>query len=53
VLVVGSPDRAEVARSLAAGLARFGLTDPSINVTLVEQIERHAATGKLKRFVPS
>ena len=53
VLVVGSPDRAAVQRSLAVGLARFGLTDPSINVIKVEQIERHAATGKLKRFVPS
>jgi phenylacetate-CoA ligase len=53
VLVVGSPDHAAVQQSLAAALAPFGLTDPSINVTPVEQIERHAATGKLKRFVPS
>lgn len=53
VLVVGSPDCAAVQRSLASALARFGLTDPSISLIEVEQIERHAATGKLRRFVPS
>lgn len=52
VRVVGSPDVAAVTASLAASLRRYGLRDPELDVTAVAQIERHATTGKLKRFVP-
>lgn len=51
VLVVGSPDVAAVTRSLTESLRRYGLGDPEISVVDVGRIERHAATGKLKRFV--
>ncbi len=37
---------------IAAGLARLGLAAPDVTVTPVEGIERHAMSGKLKRFVP-
>jgi phenylacetate-coenzyme A ligase PaaK-like adenylate-forming protein len=51
VLVVGSPDVSAVAAALVSALQPFGLTNPQINVRVVEQIPRHAATGKLKRFI--
>ena len=51
VLVVGSPDVAAVAAALVAALRPYGLADAAIDVSVVEQIPRHAATGKLKRFV--
>jgi phenylacetate-coenzyme A ligase PaaK-like adenylate-forming protein len=53
VLVVGTPDGPAVQRSLIAALQRFGLGDPTVEVVTVDRIERNAATGKLKRFVPS
>jgi phenylacetate-coenzyme A ligase PaaK-like adenylate-forming protein len=52
VLVVGAPDVAGVTGSLRGSLQRFGLTQPEISVSTVPGIERHAATGKLRRFVP-
>jgi phenylacetate-CoA ligase len=51
VLVVGSPAMAALTASLAASLSRYGLASPDIRVTAVTRIERHAATGKLKRFI--
>ncbi len=52
VLVVGDPEVQKLAMALVESLARFGLTEPIINVIAVERIDRHAATGKLRRFVP-
>ncbi len=52
VLVVGSADPVAVTAALVASLVRYGLTQPDVRVTVVAQLERHAATGKLKRFVP-
>jgi phenylacetate-CoA ligase len=51
VLVVGLPDIATVTTSLSASLRRYGLANPEIRVIPVPRIERHAATGKLKRFI--
>jgi len=51
VLVVGSPDVPAVAAALASSLRPYGLTNPEIGVSVVEQIPRHAATGKLRRFI--
>lgn len=51
VLAVGSPDAAALSASLVAALRRHGLADPEIAVSVVDRIERHNATGKLKRFV--
>ena len=52
VLVVGSPDAAAVATALASALRPYGLSDPQVRVSIVEQIPRNASTGKLKRFIP-
>ncbi len=51
VLVVGSPEVSTVTRSLIESLRRYGFGNPEIRVVGVDRIERHAATGKLKRFV--
>lgn len=51
VLVVGSPDLAAVSAALVASLRRYDLSDATITVTPIAQIERHQATGKLKRFI--
>jgi phenylacetate-CoA ligase len=51
VLVVGSPDVSAVAAALVASLRPYGLSNPEIKVRIVEQIPRHASTGKLKRFI--
>ena len=51
VLVVGSPDVTAVTTALASSLRPYGLTNPEIGISVVEQIPRHAATGKLKRFI--
>ena len=51
VLVIGSPDVSAVATALGSSLGRHGLSNPAIRVSVVEQIPRHASTGKLKRFI--
>ncbi len=51
VLVVGSPDTAAVAAGLASALRPYGLANPEIHVHVVQEIPRHAATGKLTRFL--
>jgi phenylacetate-coenzyme A ligase PaaK-like adenylate-forming protein len=51
VLVVGAPDVDAVTESLCQSLKRFGLERPAVRVSVVPWIERHAATGKLRRFV--
>jgi phenylacetate-CoA ligase len=52
VLLVGSPDVPAVAAALTSSLRPYGLSDPRIGVSVVDQIPRHAWTGKLKRFIP-
>jgi phenylacetate-coenzyme A ligase PaaK-like adenylate-forming protein len=37
---------------LEAALAAAGLAHPAVSVRIVDRLDRHAATGKLKRFVP-
>jgi phenylacetate-coenzyme A ligase PaaK-like adenylate-forming protein len=51
VLVIGSPDVSALAAALVSSLGRHGFTNPAISVSVVEQIPRHASTGKLKRFI--
>jgi phenylacetate-coenzyme A ligase PaaK-like adenylate-forming protein len=51
VLVIGSPEVAAVTASLVAALRNYGLANPDIRVSTVTQIERHASTRKLKRFI--
>ncbi|GAY08443.1 hypothetical protein TOK_2199 [Pseudonocardia sp. N23] len=52
VLVVGTPDVAAVAAALVGSVRPHGLADPVIRVDVADRIPRHAATGKLRRFVP-
>jgi phenylacetate-CoA ligase len=52
VLMVGAPDGDALAPALAAALRRHGLTDPEVDIRVVDRLQRHEATGKLKRFVP-
>nr|WP_307874387.1 phenylacetate--CoA ligase family protein [Frankia nepalensis] len=51
VLVVGSPDVPAVASALASSVRQYGFVNPDISVSVVEQIPRHASTGKLMRFI--
>jgi phenylacetate-coenzyme A ligase PaaK-like adenylate-forming protein len=52
VLAVGVPsDRDLVGRALAGELSRHGLASPSVQVRVVDGIERQS-TGKMRRFVP-
>jgi hypothetical protein len=39
-------------RQIVDGLAASGLHDVQIEINLVDSLERHKETGKLKRFVP-
>ena len=52
VLAVGRPgDPAATARSLTLALSRTGLPDPSVDVQVVDRLERQS-TGKMRRFLP-
>jgi phenylacetate-CoA ligase len=52
ILVVGAPaDPAAVGRAVAAELLRLGVPDPSVEVRIVDRLERQA-TGKVRRFLP-
>jgi phenylacetate-CoA ligase len=52
VLAVGRPgDPAATARSLALALTRAGLPDASVEVRVVDHLERQS-TGKMRRFLP-
>jgi phenylacetate-coenzyme A ligase PaaK-like adenylate-forming protein len=48
---VGSPDVAALTSSLADALRRNGLPHPRVRVRTVDRLQRHEATGKLRRFV--
>jgi phenylacetate-CoA ligase len=51
VRLVGAPaDPGSIARAIAAGLADAGLPDPSVNVHIVDALQRQA-TGKVRRFI--
>jgi phenylacetate-CoA ligase len=52
IAIVGSPDPGQLRTELVQSLRRYGLSRPEIAVKTVSRIERHAATGKFKRFVP-
>jgi phenylacetate-CoA ligase len=52
VVTTGPLDVASLRRELVAGLAQAGLDNPRIGIALVDKLERHEETGKLKRFIP-
>jgi len=43
----------KLAATLTAALRKAGVDDPQITVAVVPELERHAVTGKLRRFIPS
>jgi phenylacetate-CoA ligase len=52
IFVVGNPDMSALQHALTAATRTHGFADAVIDIRLVERLERHHATGKLKRFVP-
>jgi phenylacetate-coenzyme A ligase PaaK-like adenylate-forming protein len=52
VFAVGDPDTDAVASALVVALRRHGLPAPAVAVRVVDRLQRHESTGKLKRFVP-
>ncbi|RZK96463.1 MAG: phenylacetate--CoA ligase family protein [Rhodococcus sp. (in: high G+C Gram-positive bacteria)] len=53
ILVVGTPDVDRLTVSVIAALRRHGLSEPEIQIRVVERLQRHQTTGKLPRFIPS
>jgi phenylacetate-CoA ligase len=52
VLTVGDPDVDALEPALVAALTRHGLAAPEVAVRVVDRLQRHESTGKLKRFIP-
>jgi hypothetical protein len=47
-----SIDLPALRRELVDGLAKAGLPNAQIEIDLVDTLQRHKQTGKLKRFIP-
>jgi phenylacetate-coenzyme A ligase PaaK-like adenylate-forming protein len=52
VRCTGSVDLPALKAEIEDDLARLGMADPEVLVTIVDEIGRQALSGKLKRFVP-
>ncbi len=52
VVATGPIDVAALRREIVAELAKSGLPNAQIEIDLVDSLERHKETGKLKRFIP-
>ena len=52
VVAAGPIDIAALRRELVDGLAKSGLSHARIEIDLLDRLERHKETGKLKRFIP-
>jgi phenylacetate-coenzyme A ligase PaaK-like adenylate-forming protein len=52
IVASGPIDIATLRRQIVDGLAASGLHDAQIEINLVNSLERHKETGKLKRFIP-
>ena len=52
VVASGPIDTATLRRQIVDGLAASGLHGAQIKINLVNSLERHKETGKLKRFIP-
>lgn len=52
VVAAGPVDVAELRQQLVDALISAGLAEPRIEINLVDSLERHRETGKLRRFVP-
>jgi phenylacetate-coenzyme A ligase PaaK-like adenylate-forming protein len=52
VIASGALDTEALRRQLVDALAKAGLPNADIEIDLVEALERHKETGKLRRFIP-
>jgi phenylacetate-CoA ligase len=52
IVVVGAPDTGALTSSLMAVLRRYGLPEPTIRIRVTDSLQRHQASGKLRRFIP-
>jgi phenylacetate-coenzyme A ligase PaaK-like adenylate-forming protein len=52
ILVVGSPDLEMLTAAVIDAVRRHGLENARIQIQVADRIPRHAASGKLQRFVP-
>jgi phenylacetate-coenzyme A ligase PaaK-like adenylate-forming protein len=52
IVVVGTPNLDVLTSSLIAAFRRYGLSGEGIRIRVVESLERHGASGKLRRFIP-
>jgi phenylacetate-CoA ligase len=52
ILAVGVPDVEALTALVIDAVRRHGLPNPRIRIRGIDHIPRHAATGKLRRFVP-
>lgn len=52
IVVVGNPDVEVLMPSLVAALRRYGLSEPAIRIRVTDSLQRHRASGKLRRFIP-
>jgi hypothetical protein len=52
IVVVGKPDVDALSSAVVAALRRYGLVAPAIRIRAVDELQRHRASGKLRRFVP-
>lgn len=51
IQAAGSPHLAPVREAIRAGLARLGLRVPEVTITVLDRLDRGAATGKVARFI--
>jgi phenylacetate-CoA ligase len=52
ILVVGAPDIDTLTASVISALRGHRLPDPQVQIRVVDSLQRHHASGKLKRFIP-
>ena len=52
ILIVGHPDPTSLTAALVGALTQYGLVSPTVRIRTVEQLPRHQASGKLRRFIP-
>jgi phenylacetate-CoA ligase len=52
ILVVGTPNVDALTLSVIAELRRCRLPDPTVEIRVVDSLQRHQTSGKLRRFVP-
>lgn len=52
ILVVGAPDVEMLTAAMTIALRRYGLPRPTVRIVVTDNLDRHQASGKLRRFIP-